>query len=155
MLAAAAVVVSSAASCSSSTSGKAEGRPAGDSPSAAGQVKVVVEGRPRHVTGDVVCVVGPTGELNITVGAETAGPSAASPPELIADLTLSEGPPYVSLLSINLADITLSIGRYRHVDQPTVTAEGKSYRIIGQAAVGDNPDREPEYKQFEVEVTCP
>jgi hypothetical protein len=36
-----------------------------------------------------------------------------------------------------------------------VTAEGKSYRIIGQAAVGDNPDKQPEYKQFEVEVSCP
>jgi Mycobacterium 19 kDa lipoprotein antigen len=155
-LAAAAVVTISAADCSSSTSGKAEGRPAGDSASAVGQVKVVVDGRPRQVTGDVVCVVGPTGELNITVGAaDTTGPSPAPPPKLIADLTLSDGPPHVSLLMINLADMKLSIGRYRHVDQPTVTAEGKSYRIIGQAAVGDNPDREPEYKQFEVEVTCP
>ncbi len=102
-----------------------------------------------------MCVVGPTGELNITVGAGTAGQSPASPPELIADLTLSDGPPYVSLLSINLADITLSIGRYRRVEQPTVTAEGMSYRIIGKAAVGVNPDKEPEYKQFEVKVTCP
>ena len=70
-------------------------------------------------------------------------------------MTLSDGPPYVSLLAINLADITLSIGRYRDVDQPTVTAEGKSYRIIGQAAVDDIPDKKPEYQQFEVEVTCP
>lgn len=99
---------------------------------------------------------GADGELNITVGAvETTGPSPAPPPELIADLTLSDGPPYVSLLAINLADINLSIGRYRRVDQPTVIAEGKSYRISGQAAVADKPDQKPEYKQFEVEVTCP
>ena len=103
-----------------------------------------------------MCVVGPTGELNITVGTvQTHGPSPAPPPELIADLTLSDGPPYVSLLAINLADIHLSIGRYRHVDQPTVIAEGKSYQISGQAAVADKPEQEPEYKQFEVEVTCP
>ncbi|MFY9916779.1 MAG: lipoprotein LpqH, partial [Mycobacterium sp.] len=63
--------------------------------------------------------------------------------------------PYVSLLAINLADITLSIGQYRQVAQPTVIREGKSYRITGQAAVGDKPDRRPEYKQFEVDVTCP
>jgi hypothetical protein len=36
-----------------------------------------------------------------------------------------------------------------------VTKEGKSYRIVGQGAVDDVPDKRPEYQQFEVEVTCP
>ncbi len=102
-----------------------------------------------------MCVVGPTGEVNITVGiAETTGSTRASP-ELLADLTFSDGTPYVSLLAINLADIKLSIGQYRQVAQPTVIREGKNYRITGQAAVADKPDRRPEYKQFEVDVTCP
>jgi hypothetical protein len=154
-------MVTFASNCSSqdpasSSPGKSAARQAGDSPAAAGTAKVVVEDRPRQLTGNVVCVVGPTGELNITVGAVgTTGPSPAPPPELIADLTFSNGQPYVSLLAINLPDITLSIGRYRHVDQPTVIAEGKSYRIIGQAAVAGNPGRQPEYKQFEVDVACP
>jgi Mycobacterium 19 kDa lipoprotein antigen len=156
MMAAAAVVAVSAASCSSSTSGKAAGPQTGDSSAAAGAAKVVVAGRPRQITGDVVCVLGPTGELNITVGAtETTGPSPVTPPPLIADLTVSDGPAYVSLLAINLPDLTLSIGRYREVEQPKVTKEGKSYRITGQGAVGDVPDQRPNYQQFEVEVTCP
>jgi hypothetical protein len=154
--AAAAVVAVSAASCSSSTSGKAAGPQTGDSSASAGGAKVVVAGRPRQITGDVVCVLGPTGELNITVGAaESTGASAATPPKLMADLTLADGPAYVSLLAINLPDLTLSIGRYRDVEQPKVTKEGNRYRIIGQGAVGDVPGQKPDYQQFEVEVTCP
>ena len=100
--------------------------------------------------------MGPTGEVNITVGAvEPTRPTPAPPPELVTDLTFSDGAAYVSLLAINLPDIKLSIGQYRQVAQPTVVAEGKSYRIIGQAAVADKPDRQPEYKEFEVDVTCP
>jgi Mycobacterium 19 kDa lipoprotein antigen len=103
-----------------------------------------------------VCVLGPTGELNITVGGpQTTGSGSATPPQLIADITLTEGPAYVSLLAITLPDITLSIGRYRDVEQPKVTKEGKSYRIVGQGGVGDVPDRRPDYQPFEVEVTCP
>ena len=106
--------------------------------------------------GDVTCVVGPTGEVNITVGTvETTGSTAGASPELLADLTFSDGTPYVSLLAINLADIKLSRGQYRQVAQPTVIREGENYRITGQAAVADKPDRRPEYKQFEVDVTCP
>jgi hypothetical protein len=155
-IAAAAVMAASAASCSSSTSGKAAAPQTGDSSASAGEASVVVAGRPRRITGDVVCALGPTGELNITVGAAgTTGPSPATPPQLIADLTLTDGPAYVSLLAITLPDITLSIGRYRDVEQPQVTKEGKSYRIVGQGAVGDVPGKRPEYQQFEVEVTCP
>ena len=103
-----------------------------------------------------MCVVGPTEVVSITVGSvETTGPGPAPPPAIVADLTFSDGVPYVSLLAISLADIKLSIGQYRHVAQPTVVAEGKSYRITGQAAVADKPDRQPEYKEFEVDVTCP
>ena len=111
-------------------------------------------GRPRQITGDVVCVLGPTGELNITVGAvQTTGPETQ--PRFTADLTLSDGPAYVSLLAIKLPDLTLSIGRYRDVAQPKVTHEGKSYRIVGQGAVGGAPGQKPQYQPFEVEVTCP
>ena len=156
MVAAAAVVAASAASCSSSTSGTAAAPQTGDSSASAGQAKVVVAGRPRQITGDVVCVLGPTGELNITVGGpQTTGPGPATPPQLIADMTLTDGPAYLSLLAITLPDITLSIGRYRDVEQPKVTKEGKSYRIVGQGAVDDVPDKRPEYQQYEVEVTCP
>src|SRR3954468_9461852 len=149
-------MAASAAGCFLSTSGRGGRSQNCDSSASAGGAKVVVAGRPRQITGDVVCVLGPTGELNITVGAgETTGPSAGTPPPLIADLTVSDGPAYVSLLAINLPDLTLSIGRYREVEQPKVTKEGKSYRITGQGAVGDVPDQRPNYQQFEVEVTCP
>ena len=93
MVATAAVVAASAASCSSSTSGTAAAPQTADSSASAGQVKVVVAGRPRQITGDVVCVLGPTGELNITVGGpQTTGPGPATPPQLIADMTLTDGP---------------------------------------------------------------
>jgi len=120
--------------------------PAGDS-----TAKVVVDGQSRPVAGQVVCDTGPTGEVTITVGAPDAtGPS----PAIIADVTVSDGPPYVSLLSIHLPDITLSTGRYRQVAQPTVVRDGKSYKITGQAAAGDNSDPS-KYRQFEVQLTCP
>jgi lipoprotein antigen len=117
--------------------------------------KVVIDGQSRTVAGQVVCDTGPTGEVTITVGAADAtGPSPAPPPAIIADVTVSDGPPYVSLLSIHLPDITLSTGRYRQVAQPTVVRDGKSYKINGQAAAGDNNDPS-KYRHFEVSVTCP
>jgi ipoprotein LpqH len=117
--------------------------------------KVVVEGKNQPVTGQVVCVTAPTGDVNVSVGAAQAPGTATQPkPTIMADLTMSDGPPYVSLLSINLPDIALSIGHYRHVEQPTLQIDGKSYRINGKAAVG-NEANPAGYKQFEVEVTCP
>ena len=99
-----------------------------------------------------MCVVGPTGVVTITVGElRAAGPGPTPQPEVIADLTSSNDTPSVELLAINLPHIKLSIGRYRRVAQPTVTKEGNTYRIIGQAAVAETPT----YKQFELEVTCP
>lgn len=116
---------------------------------------VIIDGHSRPVAGQVVCVTGPTGDVTITVGAaEASGPTPAPPPAIIADVTVSDGPPYVSLLAIHLPDVTLSIGRYRQVAQPTVVRAGKSYKITGQAAVGDNNDPS-KYRQFEVQVTCP
>ncbi len=117
--------------------------------------KVVVDGEGRPVTGPVECVTGPTGDVTITVGAQKpTGPTPPAKPEVMADLTMSDGPPRVSLLSINLPDITLSIGEYRRVEQPKLVIDGKTYRIAGKAAVG-NEANPAGYQQFEVELTCP
>ena len=90
--------------------------------------------------------------MNITVGeGETTGPGPAPQPEVVADLTSSNDTPGVELLAIDLPDIKLSIGRYRRVTQPTVSREGNTYKIVGQAAVAATPT----YKPFELVVTCP
>jgi hypothetical protein len=126
-------------------------------PTPAGHLtKVVVEGQSQLVTGQVTCVVGQTGEVNITVGDPKMTKSGAgAQPAIIVDLTFSNDTPYVSLLALNLPNIKLSIGQYREVAQPTVSRDGNSYRIIGQAAIADKPDQRSVYKSFEVDVTCP
>ena len=103
-----------------------------------------------------MCVVGPTGKLNITVGAVGDDRSKPGAPAGTHRRPDPVGRPAIRVAAGDQSCRHQSFDcRYRRVDQPTVIAEGKSYRIKGQAAVADKPDQKPEYKQFEVEVTCP
>jgi len=76
-------------------------------------------------------------------------------PVVVLDLTPQGDAPSVSLLTINLPDIGLSTGRYRTSGAPTATKAGNTYTVKGQATVVGTPPKSPQYRAFELELTCP
>jgi hypothetical protein len=121
-----------------------------------GSVRIVIEGQERTVDGTTVCMHGPTGEVTVEVDPPGTAPGATSPdPIVMLDLTPQADTPSVSLLAIHLPDIRLSAGRYRNSGVPIATKSGSAYTIKGQATVVGTPPERPEYKQFELELTCP
>ena len=129
-------------SCASTTSGHKE-------PEATQSTRIVIDGQVRSVQGKVVCTQGPTGEVAIEV--ESAD---AQEPAVVLGQTPRGDEPSVSLLAINLPDIRLSAGRYRNSGVPVAAKAGNTYTVEGQATVVGTPPERPEYKPFELELTC-
>src|SRR6185312_10180522 len=135
-------IIAAPVGCSSSAS-----KPAGHSEQSS--IRIAIDGQPRTVQGKVVCVDGPTGEVSIEVDTTTPDPV------VVLDLTPQGDAPSVSLLTINLPDIGLSTGRYRTSGAPTATKAGNTYTVKGQATVVGTPPKSPQYRAFELELTCP
>lgn len=118
--------------------------------------RIVIDGRSRMVDGKVVCLNGPTGEVNIEVKpADTAEGPESAVPIVVLDLTPADDAPSVSLLTINLSDIGLSTGRYRQRGTPTATKNGDIYTVRGEGSVAGTPREAQIYKSFELELSCP
>ena len=121
-----------------------------------GSVRIVIDGRSRTVSGKVVCLDGPTGEVNIEVDPLDADPGAGpAVPIVVLDLTPRGDAPSVSLLTINLPDIGLATGRYRNRGAPTASKAGSTYTVKGEGSVLGTPPKSQIYMPFELELTCP
>jgi lipoprotein LpqH len=119
-----AVLLGAALAGCSSSSGKGASTPG--SPAPAANVKVVVDGKARHVENHVECV------------------TAANDHPKLNDLTLG------TVDGIPLTYTTSNIG-----PAPAVTKTGSTYKVVGTAS-GPSPDGAKNVsKPFDIEFTCP
>lgn len=124
----------------------ASSAPATFGPFTSGDAKVLVDGQPREVRGDVSCFTY-SGKLTISIG-PIGNPVGATMSE--ADLRVNS----VSLGTVN--GVMLSVLDGAANSSATATKDGKSYRITGTASGIDvkNP-LQPYTQPFEIDVTCP
>jgi ipoprotein LpqH len=116
------------------------------SPAPAANVKVVVDGKARHVENHVECVTAAS-MVFANLGSEHDGItlilSAGEHPKL-NDLTLG------TVDGISLTYTTSNIG-----PAPAVTKTGSTYTVVGTAS-GPSPDGAKNVsKPFDIEFTCP
>ena len=146
-IAAAAAVVAGLAGCSSNKSSTSESSSSSSTPAPGGN-KVIVDGQPQNVTGQVSCTQ-VNGNLSIGIGDPTTG---------IGAVVTNADPPVVQAVGLgNLTGVTLgySAGAPNQASAQA-TKSGNSYTIKGTATgVNSANPQQPLSKSFEMDVTCP
>jgi lipoprotein LpqH len=143
-IAAAATVVAGLGGCSSTKSNTTNST----SPPAAGGNKVLIDGQPQNVTGQVSCTQ-VNGNLSIGIGDPTTG---------IGAVVSNADPPVVQAVGLgNLTGVTLGYSAGApNQGNAQATKSGNSYTIRGTATgVNASNLQQTITKPFEIDVTCP
>lgn len=113
----------------------------------AGTAKVMIDGQPKDVTGQIVCTTA-MGNLSIAIGDTATGIAVMMSPD--ASKVTSVG-----LGNVNGVALAYQDGMPGDASA-TATKDGNTYTITGKASGMDmaNP-MQPTTKPFEIAVTCP